>query len=79
MLPWRCTWYLDPPPHGQADLPVASGRVHQVNDVAVWFTSNHHLVHGDELVTRLQSAIPLGRGVLNDGPNDDLCEDQVQY
>ena len=73
MTPWL-TWDQHPAPHSQADLPVAGGGVHQVDDVAVGLPRHHHFVHRDELISGPQPPVTLCRGVLDDGPDHDLLK-----
>lgn len=68
------TRHLHPSSHCQADLTVASGCVHQVYYVFVWFPSNHIFIHRNELVSRSKSSITLSGSVLYYSTNNNLFE-----
>lgn len=72
------TRHLHSPPHSQADLSVASGCVHQVYYILVWFPSNHIFIHRNELVSRSKPPIALGGSVLDYSANNNLFKDN-QY
>ena len=65
-----------PPVDGQADLAVAGGAVHQVDDVAVRLARYADPVHRHQLVPGPQAAILVGGTLLDDGPDQDLWVDR---
>lgn len=69
------TGHVQSPPHSQADLAVASGGVHQVDDKLVRLPGDHVFIHRDELVPRAESAVALGGGVLDNGADHNLFGD----
>lgn len=66
------TWRRYLPPDDQVDLAVPRRPVHQVDDVSVRLPHHWDPVHEQQLVSRPQPSVQVGRTLLDDRPDQDL-------
>lgn len=64
------TCWLYSPPDNQIDLAIASGTMHQVNDISVWLPHHGNPIYKQQFITGTQTAVDIRWTLLDD------CSDQ---